>query len=120
MKCFVHHEKDAVGACKHCGKGLCTECVVEAKGGVSCRGVCEEHVEALRQLTQRAIGMHPRVSASHSRNAIYVGLSGVVFLSLGLLGEFRELSYFMIAMAIVSFVGAGLFLRSAAEFKKKN
>jgi len=120
MKCFVHHEKDAVGTCKHCGKGLCTECVVEAKGGVSCRGVCEEHVEALRQLTQRAIGTHPRVSASYSRAAIYVGLSGVVFLSVGLVSENSGLSYFLIAMAVVSFVGAAMYLRSAAEFKKKS
>jgi hypothetical protein len=28
MRCFYHHDKEAVGSCKSCGKGLCPECAV--------------------------------------------------------------------------------------------
>ncbi len=43
MKCFVHHQAEAVAVCKHCGKALCRACAVDRPpGGVSCRGACEE------------------------------------------------------------------------------
>lgn len=29
MKCFYHENKDAVGQCKNCGKGLCKECITK-------------------------------------------------------------------------------------------
>lgn len=27
MKCYYHHDRDAFGICKNCGKGLCLECM---------------------------------------------------------------------------------------------
>ncbi len=27
MKCFNHHDRDAFGICKTCGKALCLECM---------------------------------------------------------------------------------------------
>lgn len=32
MKCFYHENKDAVGQCKNCGRGLCKECVIKHNG----------------------------------------------------------------------------------------
>lgn len=32
MKCFYHENKDAVGQCRNCGKGLCKECVINNNG----------------------------------------------------------------------------------------
>ena len=26
MKCFIHHNEEAVAACKKCGKGMCANC----------------------------------------------------------------------------------------------
>ena len=32
MKCFNHHEHDAVGVCKYCMKGVCEQCATEVGG----------------------------------------------------------------------------------------
>ena len=54
MKCFNHHEIDAVAVCRHCGKALCTECVVETEHGICCAGRCERHVGEMNELLNRA------------------------------------------------------------------
>ena len=38
MKCFIHSAKEAVAACRQCGKGMCTNC--SAYSGHS--GICPE------------------------------------------------------------------------------
>ncbi|MDP2906245.1 MAG: hypothetical protein Q8O22_08100 [Candidatus Omnitrophota bacterium] len=37
MKCVNHIEKDASGACNHCGKSICPDCMVEIKGEMYCK-----------------------------------------------------------------------------------
>ncbi len=37
MKCFNHHDRDAFGICKVCGKGLCLECLKDEKGIITCK-----------------------------------------------------------------------------------
>lgn len=50
MKCFNHHDRDAFGICKSCGKALCLECMTIENGKVLCkdnpechRGGCHRH-----------------------------------------------------------------------------
>ena len=38
MKCFIHNSKEAVAACKKCGKGMCSNC--SAYSGHT--GICPE------------------------------------------------------------------------------
>ncbi|MBR4943446.1 MAG: hypothetical protein IKZ28_05380 [Clostridia bacterium] len=38
MKCFIHGAKDAIAACRNCGKGMCSEC--SAYSGHT--GICPE------------------------------------------------------------------------------
>jgi len=38
MKCFIHFDKEAIAACRQCGKGMCAEC--SAYSGHT--GVCPE------------------------------------------------------------------------------
>lgn len=47
MKCYYHNDRDAVGQCKSCGKGLCTQCQVDLGKGLACKERCEEDVLAL-------------------------------------------------------------------------
>ena len=42
MKCFFHQDRDAVGICKSCERGVCPECAVDLGKGLACRGRCEE------------------------------------------------------------------------------
>ena len=46
MKCFNHRELDAIAVCKHCGRAICSGCVVESSGMSACKGRCEAAVEA--------------------------------------------------------------------------
>lgn len=36
MKCFNHHDRDAFGICKICGKALCLECMAKDSDNVVC------------------------------------------------------------------------------------
>jgi len=37
MKCVNHLDKDAVGVCNHCGKGICSDCSVAIKEETYCK-----------------------------------------------------------------------------------
>lgn len=38
MKCYNHHDRDAFGVCRVCGKGLCLECMSQDKEhGIYCK-----------------------------------------------------------------------------------
>lgn len=50
MRCFYHQDKEAVGTCRYCGKGLCPECAVDLGGGLACRNKCEEKARGLIQI----------------------------------------------------------------------
>jgi hypothetical protein len=55
MRCFYHQDKEAVGTCKACGKGVCVECAVDLGKGLACRGLCEESARAIIQLVDRNV-----------------------------------------------------------------
>ena len=50
MRCFNHHDVDAVGSCKHCGKGLCPSCLTDLGHGLACRDSHEQAVENINAL----------------------------------------------------------------------
>jgi hypothetical protein len=37
MKCYVHHDVDAVGVCSKCGQGICDACAVRIGGRLYCK-----------------------------------------------------------------------------------
>ncbi len=45
MKCYYHHDRDAVALCYWCNRGLCTGCAAEVGDRLACRGRCEAEVE---------------------------------------------------------------------------
>jgi len=62
MKCFQHHDRDAIGICYACHKGLCPECHVTVADTSSCRGNCEERVKDTVEMVRR----NTEVSKSYS------------------------------------------------------
>ena len=63
MRCFVHHDQEAVGVCCVCGKGLCPDCAVDLGRAISCRGACEQQARATQaQFSARA--MHEQLARS--------------------------------------------------------
>jgi hypothetical protein len=50
MRCFVHHDADAVGICKCCAKGTCAACAIVVTNGLACSEVCRPVAEDIAQL----------------------------------------------------------------------
>ena len=55
MRCFYHQDREAIGSCKSCGKGLCPECAVDLGKGLACRGRCEADAQAVIQLIEQNV-----------------------------------------------------------------
>lgn len=60
MRCFYHHDHDAVGLCKHCSRALCPDCVAEVEGGLACKGRHEAIVEQVSLLVKRNANVQGR------------------------------------------------------------
>jgi len=99
MRCFYHQDKDAVGSCKSCGKGLCVECAVDLGKGLACRGRCEDDVRAVVELVDRNIKLQPTATrliqaggSARLAGSLFFLASGAVFLIYGLTSE-REMTF---------------------------
>ncbi len=83
MKCFNHSKKDAVGICKSCGRGLCSDCAVDLKNGLACKNACEDQVKILNKM----LDMNEKVMSTSNRNLKITGyfglISGILFIFLG-------------------------------------
>ena len=44
MHCFRHQDKEAIGTCKACGKGVCPECAITLPLGLVCSKECETYI----------------------------------------------------------------------------
>jgi len=70
MRCFNHPDREAVGICKGCSKGLCTDCVVDLGHGIACKGVHEELVETYNTIVTKNARLH----AAAQRNTLVAPL----------------------------------------------
>ncbi|MBI1750336.1 MAG: hypothetical protein HY234_00610 [Acidobacteria bacterium] len=118
MKCFNHRDQDAIAICKHCGKGLCQQCVVETAGGASCRGNCEENVAALHLLLLRGKKVYQKTSKAQLRTGIFIVVMGSAFLVFGVLEEIPPLKIGLCTMGTIFIIWGVFVWRSAREFKQ--
>jgi hypothetical protein len=91
MHCYYHQDKEAVGSCKSCGKGLCPDCAADVGKGLACRGHCEDDVRAVVALIDRNIKLSPQTARIlessrkvRSSAATFNLVVGVVFIAWGL------------------------------------
>lgn len=108
MNCFYHPSAPAVGLCKHCQRGLCSECVVLVGDVLACKDRHEVEVRDWEQLTARDLFQSKRVASGYMRNAVFYGLVGTAFTGFGL----WQLKWLGLQAAI--FIALGLFLLYAA------
>ena len=105
MVCYYHPEKPAVGLCKYCQRGLCTDCAAHAGDSLACNGLHEERVRAMEALMQRNILQSQRLRSDYLRNTIFYGVVGILFAGFGL-SQLRWLGlqavvYLMIGLALL-------------------
>lgn len=91
MKCFYHSDRDAVGTCKSCGKGLCPDCAVDLTKGLACRDKCEKEVANIIALIDQNIQFSPasrNIMGNMRKNtfvqASFLLTAGAVFFLTGL------------------------------------
>jgi hypothetical protein len=105
LVCFYHPDKPAVGLCKYCQRGLCSDCAAPAGDSLACKNLHEEPVRAMELLMQKNILQSKRVGSDYVRNTIFYGIVGILFAGFGLsqlrfLG-LQALVYLMIGLALI-------------------
>ncbi|HEY5903007.1 MAG TPA: hypothetical protein VIU39_10670 [Anaerolineales bacterium] len=108
MKCCYHPDRDSVGLCKYCQRGLCEECAALVDDVLACRDRHEQQVRNLEQLTARSLVQSRRAASAYVRNAVFYGLVGLLFAAFGAL-QLRFLG-----MQALFFMLIGSFLLYAA------
>ena len=108
MKCFYHQNKDAIGVCKTCYKGLCGDCAVDVTNGIACKDKCEEKVKELNATFEKNKSSYLRASQAYLRNALVQLMLGLLFLIIGLMTKNLRPTYgiFLIISGIIFFLSS--------------
>lgn len=99
MRCFYHNDREAVGTCRLCSKGLCVDCAADTGVALGCKGRHEASARAIAVSQAKvsrmawvmplfAIGMGAVLIAWGLLSrplSVFTLTSGVVFAALGLL-----------------------------------
>jgi hypothetical protein len=110
LVCFYHPERPAVGLCKYCQRGLCSNCAAISEDSLACRGLHEERVHEMEAMLEKNILQSKRVGSDYLRNTIFYGVVGILFAGFGLsqlrwLG-LQALIYLLIGLALLWAAGA--------------
>ena len=86
MRCFTHQDKEAVGICKACGKGICAGCTADLGHSIACKSSCEEQSHLLNSAMERSIvvlksskryaNIAPAFCAVMGAGFVYYGIQG--------------------------------------------
>ncbi len=117
MRCFYHEDREAVGSCKSCGKGVCRDCAVDLIKGLACRGPCEADAQALIQLIDRNIQLSATSTSIikssrgvRSSTAVFQFVTGAVFIGWGLTDLERLKFLLVLGAGFIAYGGYWLFL----------
>ena len=103
MRCYNHHDKEAVGVCRFCGRGLCPGCATEVEKAVACRDRCEAEVATILSLNRNALQFaRTTKQARYLAPTILIVLGGALTM-LGL--TYRGFDLAIIAGGVVVVVG---------------
>ncbi len=83
MNCFNHQDRPAVGTCKACSKGLCSECATDLGHGLACKGVHEEEVEGINMIISKSKDIYSSAPRNTMLAPIFYIFMGLVFAGFG-------------------------------------
>lgn len=108
MNCFYHPDKPAIGLCKHCQRGLCSDCATLVNDTLACKNRHEEQVRAMGlQLVQAK-----RVRSDYIRNTIFYGAVGILFAAFGI-SQFQWLG---LQAGVYAVIGLALLWAALANY----
>jgi hypothetical protein len=79
MRCFNHADREAVGSCKYCSKGLCPDCCADLAVGLACSGKHERLIEQLDAMVARAGQVQSTAARAKLIAPAFYLLMGLVF-----------------------------------------
>lgn len=82
MKCYNHNDNDAVGVCKSCLKGICTECATDIGGGLACSDECAQTARDSIDLVKRTV----ESQKDFRKGGALIGPMFFLFMGLGFIG----------------------------------
>lgn len=112
MNCYYHPDKPAIGLCKYCQRGLCSECAAHAGDSLACKNLHEEQVRAMEALMQRSILQSKRVRSDYIRNTIFYGVVGILFTAFGI----SQLQWLGLQAVVYVTIGLALLWAAMANF----
>jgi hypothetical protein len=104
MHCYNHPDRNAVGFCKGCCKGLCHECGVDLGHGLACRGH-EQRVEELEKLMSGTASLQDKIKLPQTHTSLIYLFLGAAFLGYSLF--FSEGNHLLTVLG-AGFLGFGL------------
>lgn len=116
MKCYEHQQQDAVGLCKSCHKGLCSECSHLVSGSVACHD-CQIDVAALNDMVERGQKSYQNLGKQWGPSVFVNTLCGVLFFGYGLYHYGSSSSWFLIGLGAVMLGGGILSMKQSKNFK---
>ncbi len=116
MKCFNHPEVPAIGICKACSKGLCSDCVTDLGHGLACKGIHEERVEALELIISQSAKAYSDAPKNMFLLPAFLVFMGLIFVGFALF-EGEKISSFPVVMGVgFVFFGLVFFVRNRKIF----
>ncbi|MDK1028867.1 MAG: hypothetical protein QGM50_02070 [Anaerolineae bacterium] len=108
MNCYYHPKKPAVGVCKYCQRGLCSESLAEVDDSLACKDRHEKQVREINYLEKHNLLRAGRFSSAFIKNAVFYALVGLLFTGFG--------AYQMrfLGLQAIFLLAIGLFLLYAA------
>ena len=110
MNCYNHPNKPAIGFCKSCCKGLCSDCATALPNGLACRNTCEDRVNLINQIIDNNQKVITAANVQVRSSGLFVLIMGIVFCLFGFLPLLLSGSTSTIAMGILGlfFVAFGV------------
>jgi len=112
VNCFYHPNKPAIGLCKHCQRGLCSECAAFVDDSLACKNRHEIQVHELTLLAQKNILQSKRVGSDYVRNTIFYGSVGILFIVFGA----SQLKWLGVQAAVYLLIGLALLWAAVANY----
>lgn len=98
MKCTNHPEVEAQGMCTYCGKPFCSDCLVEVKGRMYCKG---DLGNVLDEAKQTASAAAPTINITNSNESTNTNTNNNV----GVAGAPRKSKTTALILCILGFFG---------------
>lgn len=119
MNCFNHNEKQALGICKHCNKGICMECLTDLGDGLACTATCIEEVQTINKLINHNKKASKTTTGTWKMTGAFYMVVGTLFMTTSIF-YFRKPDVFLIGLGLI-FVLFGLYsVLKSRIYKVKN